>query len=139
RTFPRNYVFSGSHEFYGLILDLNIPQDVILSLEAIIEEYSSLKMRDGKGSCSLLEKYNENKDLYCGPPDQVALVGLKLAEYIRLGTVKLVQGIRLVSEKSGTGLKIGSDKLKERIVPNEQPTKVSSTTQSSIAKGVLNN
>jgi len=137
KIFPRNYVFSGNDEFFGLIADWNTPHDVISSLETIIEEYSRLKVKSGENACSLLEKYVENNELYCGPPDQIALIGLKLAEYIRLGTVKLVEGIRFVSEKSGTGLKAGGDKLKERIVPNEQPLKVSPTTQSSIAKAKL--
>jgi len=138
KIFERNYVFaSRNDDFYGMILDLNTSEEAILSLETIIEHYSHLKVKMGENRCSLLQRYVENSELYCGPPDQIALAGLKLAEYIRLGTVKLVTGIRFASEKSTVGLKAGSDKIKERIVPNEEPLKVSSTTRYNINKAKL--
>ena len=153
--YDRNYILSGMHEFYGLILEHNdfaatsiasassasssessmSMIEVIDRLETIFDNYGNLKIRSVQRP--IISSYTVDKKLYLGPPDRVAIAGEKMAELICNGTVRLVRGIRYGTRRLSSGIESSGSTLKSRIEPSDDPISVPTGVQSKLDKAKL--
>eukprot|EP00484_Ammonia_sp_Unknown_P019803 CAMPEP_0197022964 /NCGR_PEP_ID=MMETSP1384-20130603/3761_1 /TAXON_ID=29189 /ORGANISM="Ammonia sp." /LENGTH=511 /DNA_ID=CAMNT_0042451097 /DNA_START=23 /DNA_END=1558 /DNA_ORIENTATION=- len=133
-----DYIFiKDALDSFGLFIDANYMgnlSNIIQQFESLITQYCHFRVSSKQHA---IHKYPINDNLTVGPPDQVAIAGMKLAQMICKGSVATAKGIRKATLYGSKGISKSKRYLLEKLSPNEESTKISPRVQNVLAKAQL--
>lgn len=137
KTITNDYIFLiNSNDTFVLYIDMSVNASVIHSFEELISKYTSLIISN-KQNALPIHRYPIDNNIRIGPPDTLALAGMKLAEYIKHGTIIISKGIRKTTQATSTGINKSKEYLVQRIEPNDVPSIVSPSTKTGLQRAKL--
>lgn len=129
-----DYIFmNDSTDSFGLYIDTT-QQPITQQFEQLISIYSHFKVSSKQFP---IHQYPINAKLSIGPPDKIAIAGMKLSSLICKGSVATAKTIRRATLISTKSINKSKRYLKDKIQPNEEETKISPRVQSCLAKGQI--
>eukprot|EP01083_Nonionella_stella_P250561 865343_1 len=129
-----DYIFmNDSIDSFGLYIDTQYAS-IIQQFEQLIKPYCYFKVST---KIFPLHKYPINEELTVGPPDKIAIAGMKLAKLICKGSVATAKGIRRATLMGSNSINKSKRYLKTKLTPNEEATKISPKVQSGLVKAQM--
>eukprot|EP01084_Bolivina_argentea_P050400 92666_1 len=135
-----DYIFiKDAMDSFGLFIDTrsfqqNNNNHILPQFEQLITPYCHFKT---SSKSFPIHKYPINEELTVGPPDKIAIAGMKLATLICKGSVLTAKGIRKATLMGTKSINKSKRFLKTKIKPNEEHTKISPKMQNGLAKAQI--